>query len=266
MTTILKWIKGYEVVVDGVVPAEGADAIEVDAYDHLSHTMSTLFIQVVSQDILEKIVELEKANLMWTWLRTEYYRDSVYALDSQIMNLVSLPTQYSGNNLVEFVYKFECQWLHLTKLSKGSSDSYLTTFAAFLKEDKPKQDFLMGFLVKHHKNVIDNLTTKDSLSYADVKQRLMDIDTSDTQDDTALFTSKPSGCKEKGKKAKGNSDSSSQKSKTCIWWKKNNPGKSKGHTWNECFRLQKLNKEKKEKEKDEEANITTETKVRTKSF
>ena len=124
MTIILKGIKAYEVVVDGVVPAEGADATEVDAYDHLCHTASTIFIQVVSQDILEKIVELEKPNLMWTWLRTEYYRDSAYALVSQIMNLVSLPTQYSGNNLSEFISKFESQWLHLTKLSKGSSDSY----------------------------------------------------------------------------------------------------------------------------------------------
>jgi hypothetical protein len=73
MAIILKGIKAYEVVVDGVVPAEGADATEVDAYDHLCHTTSTIFIQVVSQDILEKIVELQKPNLMWTWLRTEYY-------------------------------------------------------------------------------------------------------------------------------------------------------------------------------------------------
>jgi hypothetical protein len=124
MTIILKGINAYAVVVDGVVPAEGADATEVDSYNHLCHTTSTIFIQVVSQDILEKIVELEKPNLIWTWLRTEYYRDSAYAVVSQIMNLVSLPTQYSGNNLSECIFKFESQWLHLTKLSKGSSDSY----------------------------------------------------------------------------------------------------------------------------------------------
>ena len=53
----------------------------------------------------------------------------------------------------------------------------------------------MGFLVKHHKNVIDNLMTKDSLSYADVNQSLMDIDTSESDDNTALFTSKRSGNK-----------------------------------------------------------------------
>jgi len=170
MNIVLKGIKAYEVVVDGVSPADGAEQTEVDAYEHLKHTASTIFIQVVSQDILEKIVELEDPHLMWTRLRTEYYRDSAFALVSQIMNLVSLPTQYSGTDLPGFISNVESQWLHLTKLSKASSDSYRKTFATFLNEDKAKRDFLLGFSVKHHKNMIDNLTTKDSLSYADVKQ------------------------------------------------------------------------------------------------
>jgi transposase InsO family protein len=270
MTIILKELKTYDVLVYGVVPAEGVEETEVNAYNHLYHTASTIFIQVVSQNFLEMIVELEKPNLMWTWLRTEYYRDSAYALDFQIMNLVSLPTQYSGNNLSDFISKFDAQWLHLTKLSKGSSDSYGTTFAAFLTKDQAKREFMVGFLVKHHKNVIDNLTTKDSLWWADVTQRLMDIDTSESDDNTALFAFKPSGNQKRVKKPSGKRsfDSSSPKSKTCTWCKKHNAGKSEEHTCNECFRLQKLNKEKKEKEteKDEEANIKTEIKVRNKFF
>jgi len=87
VTKILKGIKAYKVVVDGIVPAEGADATQVDAYDLFCHTVSTIFIQLVSQDIFQKIVDLEKPNLMWTCLRTEYYRDSAYGLVSQIMNL-----------------------------------------------------------------------------------------------------------------------------------------------------------------------------------
>ena len=120
MTIVLKGIKAYEIVVDGVSPADDADQTEIDAFEHRKHTASTIFIQVVSCDILEKIVELEDPNLMWTWLRTEYYRYSAFALVSQIMNLVSLPTHYSGTDLPGFISKFESQWLHLTKLSKAS--------------------------------------------------------------------------------------------------------------------------------------------------
>jgi len=85
-----------------------------------------------------------------------------------------------------------------------------------------KRDFLLGCLVTHHNNVIDNLTTKDSLSYAEVKQSIMDIDSSEIDHNFALFVSKPSGNKKKGKKdAKwGNTNnSSSSSSKTCTWCK-----------------------------------------------
>ena len=55
---------------------------------------------------------------------------------------------------------------------------------------------------------------------------------------------------------------------TCTRCKINNPGKSEGHLVNECFRLQKMNKEKHEKEEKDkagEANVTTEEqKVRNK--
>jgi len=170
MTKILKEIKAYETVVDGVTPAEDADATEVEAFDYLCHTASTIFIHVVLQDNLEKIVELEKPHLMWTWLRTKYYRDSAYALVSQIMRLVSLSTHYSRSGLSDFTTNFKSQLLHLTKLLKGSSDLYQKSFASFIDDNKAKRDCSWGFLVKHCKNEVDNLTTKDSLSYADVKQ------------------------------------------------------------------------------------------------
>jgi hypothetical protein len=106
------------VVAGVVVPAEGAHATEVNAYDHLCHTASTIFLQVILQGFLERNVELEKPDLMWTWLRTENYKDWPYALVSQIMNRVSLPTHYPGNNLGDFISKFESQRIHLTKLTK----------------------------------------------------------------------------------------------------------------------------------------------------
>jgi hypothetical protein len=52
------------VVITEVSPADDADTIEVNAYNHLCHTASTIFIQVVRQDIQDKIVKLEKLHLM----------------------------------------------------------------------------------------------------------------------------------------------------------------------------------------------------------
>lgn len=104
---ILKEIKAFEIVEDGVSPADDADNTEVDAYDHLSHTQSTRFLPVVLQDILEMTVKPMKSYLMLARLRPNYYRDSACALHSQIVNLVSLAAQYSSRGLREFICKFE---------------------------------------------------------------------------------------------------------------------------------------------------------------
>ena len=48
---ILKGIKPYEIVVDAMSPASGADITGVDAYNHHCHTMLTIFIQQVCQHI-----------------------------------------------------------------------------------------------------------------------------------------------------------------------------------------------------------------------
>jgi hypothetical protein len=107
------------------------------------------------------------------WNRTELTHQSKpgpLAGYRDLLLTLSLPAQYSRNSLWHFVSKFQSQWLHLTTLSNTSSDSYWKTFAAFLGEEKAKSYFLMGFIVKHNPNVIDNLTTKYSSLYADVKQ------------------------------------------------------------------------------------------------
>jgi hypothetical protein len=79
MVIIIKGMKCYEIVVEGLEPASDADRDEVAAFKHLSYQAQAIFIQVVSSNILEKIVELESPHRMWTWLRTEYYRDTAYA-------------------------------------------------------------------------------------------------------------------------------------------------------------------------------------------
>jgi hypothetical protein len=70
--------------------------------------------------------------------------------------------------------RFETEWARLQSLTNGSNDSdtYRIKFREFREEDKAKGDFLLGFLVKHHENVVDNPTTKDSLAYSDVVMKL----------------------------------------------------------------------------------------------
>jgi hypothetical protein len=60
---------------------------------------------------------------------------------------------------------------------------------------------------------------RDSLSYAEVKQRLMDIDYLKADVNSGLFASKASGNKMKGQEPIGNCDCSLPKCTTSIWCK-----------------------------------------------
>lgn len=276
MKLVRRGMKTYEIVVDGATPADDADASEKTAYESLCHQASVIYIQVVSHEILEKIVELDHPHKMWTLLKTEFYRDTAFALVSQIMTLVSLPSQYEPSQPISlFLQSFEQEWLRLSNLAKSSKDSYRKSFHTFLCEDKAKRDFLLGFLVRHHPNVVDNLSTKDQLTFAEVKQRLLDLDhdqkDSSSASQTALTTSQPR--RSNNKKKSSSSSNPSNKTKECTWCAKHSPGSQLGHTWNQCFKLKKYNEEQKEngkgKRKDKEtALIANEDndKVRSKSF
>src|SRR5690606_881241 len=123
-----------------------------------------------------------------------------------------------------FVSSFETEWLRLRKLCGASKDSYRVAFSKFLDEDKAKRDFLLGFLVRHHKNVVDNLSTKDNLSFADGKQRLQDLDSETPSTESALSaTQKKKKNNNSGSSSSPANNSSTPKSKECTWCKKHHP-------------------------------------------
>lgn len=232
MNLVWRSMKVYDLVVLGAKPADDATTEEIEAWQTLSHQAAAVYIQVVSPEILEKIVELDNPHDMWIHLKSEFYRDTAFALVSQVASLASLSVAYDKEvPIASFVSKFETEWLRLQKLAKASSDSYRQTFAKFLQEDKAKRDFLLGFLVTHEKNVVDNLSTKDELSYAEVKQRLLDLDSvpSDGPSHSAFATN--------DLKIK----TSSKSNKFCTWCKKHHPAHQNGHTWSTCSKLKRYN-------------------------
>ena len=158
MKTIWRAMKVSDIILDGARPASKADREEVAAFENLTGQVSMIFIQVVTTEILETIIELEDVHLVWLHLKTQYFRDNAFALVSQIMVLTTLPTTLdSTQSLSAFVQRFETEWLRLSSLAKASSDSYRQSFAKFLAEDKAKRDFLLGFIVNQYPNVVDNL-------------------------------------------------------------------------------------------------------------
>lgn len=72
--------------------------------------------------------------------------------------------------------EFETEHDRLTSLARESSNPNGHELADFLEDDEIKRNHLLSSFCKHHKEVVDNLTTKNNCTHVIVKQRLLDFD------------------------------------------------------------------------------------------
>jgi hypothetical protein len=107
-----------------------------------------------------------------------------------------------------------------------------------------KQDFLLVWFAEFHDNVVDNLSSKDHLTYHDAKEHIQNVPSNHRSPSGASFkNSKPqheanavsssNGKKDKKKKT-GSSTSSSSGGKECNWCRKHLTGTASGHIWIQC--------------------------------
>ena len=234
-TMIVVWNtnKVFELVVEGRVPEEDNPS-EVLAYNDLCTLAKGIYIQVVSKDILADILELQNPHLMWTHLESEFKKNSSFNLIHQLRSLVLLASEYDPSQpMSKNIGKIETEYSRLFKLARDSSDNERKCFSQFLKSDMIKRDFLLCFLAQDQKNVVDNLSTKDNLSYAEVKQRLYDLDHGGPTQ-LALVTREAEPKTHISKPRKPNRVA---KRVQCTYCRKHHPSNSNGHDWRNCPRI-----------------------------
>ncbi|KAI0996186.1 hypothetical protein K3495_g11993 [Podosphaera aphanis] len=186
---------------------------------------------------------------MWLYLRSEYKKKNTYSLVYQLGTFTQLVTEFDPSKPISFfVRRFEAEHYKLCRLAESSSDPYRRDFGVFLERDETKRDFLLGFLSKRLKNVVDNLTTKDNLTYSMVKQKLNDLDVNDSPPQTALYTQAAPNRQPSISVPKG------EKKKRCNYCKKHFPAQMFTHNWNKCERLKAKRSVRKDSKNAEVAN------------
>ncbi|KHJ34328.1 hypothetical protein EV44_g3137 [Erysiphe necator] len=239
MITIWRKMGLLELIVDGIKPILNARKDEVRAYTVLYNAAIGTFLQVIHTDILKVLLDKSELHLMWTYLVTEYKRDTAYALVYQLGNLCQLFTAYdSGKTLSEFIQMFKGEWYKVYRLARDSNEEHHQEFANFLLKDLVKRDSLLDFLGRHKKNVVDNLTTKTDLTFAVVKQRLLDIDFEEVSH-TALAAGSITS-----KKPVLTRRSGIRKTITCSYCRKHHPKSNLNHKWYKCLKLKEFNEKK----------------------
>jgi hypothetical protein len=105
-------------------------------------------------------------------------------------------------------------------------------------------------------NEVDNLSTKDTSSFEEVKNKFLNLYLAGSNSDSAhhTFNNKKNKKLKKGTKSFGSSSlkpgpssyskdaASSSKVKTCTWCTKHYSSKANGHGWDECSKLKQFNK------------------------
>jgi transposase InsO family protein len=240
VTIVLDAMQLSEIVIEGKDLPDSADEDEKPVLKTLRSQALLVLIQLLSKPIMKIVAKKRDPHAIWKYLRETYRRDTAFSFVQQIMTFTSLPSSYDPSEpraISEFIDRCETEWARLQSLTDGSNDSdtYRTKFREFLEEDKAKRDFLLGFLVKHHENVVDNLTAKDSLSYSDVVMKLHSLSCySDTS--IAYKASRPNERDRDTDREKKDRDTDHEK-KECNYCKAHKLGNPQGHTWKDCRKL-----------------------------
>ena len=190
-------------------------------------------------------------------LRTQYYSDSPFSFVHQLHCLLSMGTQYETSKPVsDFIDKFETPRALLLQLSASEISSYRMKLNRFLACDEAKRDILLSMLIPSMTNIIDNISTKPSMTYAEARQRLVSLPSNQSYDGDAALVVKRAKYNNKRKLAAANSTSSASsksfaspasvnananpataasttKTKSCSYCKKHGHPHL-GHTWWEC--------------------------------
>jgi ribosomal protein L37AE/L43A len=254
VTVVLDAMQLSEIVIEGKDLADDADEDDKALLKTLRSQALLVLIQLLSKPIIKIVAKKRDPHAIWKYLRATYRHDTAFSFVQQIMTFTSLPSAYDPSEpqaIGQFIDRFETEWARLQSLTYGSNDSdtYRVKFREFLEEDKAKRDFLLGFLVKHHENVVDNLTTKDSLSYSDVVMKLHSLASNSYSDSSVAY-------KASRQNEKKDRDTDREK-KECNYCKAHKLGNPQGHIWKDCPKLKAKQDAERKTEDSGAGKITT---------
>src|SRR5258705_11717389 len=172
----------------------------------------------------------------------------------QMHSLFTIGSSFDSTQPVsDFIEKYESEWASLSTLSaSGGESSYRNKLNDFLACDEAKRDILLSIVIPHMSNVIDNITTKQTMTFNEAKHHLSSLPSSEFQQAAFLSAkSRRAIQRQTATKLSKMYTDAAEKKKVCKWCKKHG-FPCEGHLWFQCRRLKEEQaKRKKQKEKDQ---------------
>ena len=130
------------------------------------------FLQLISSHILVQCNRIHDPVELWKHLRTQYYLYSPFPFIHQLHCLFVMQCD-PFKPVSTFIDKFETQWALLLQLSVSENSLYRIKLNRFLVYDEAKRNILLSMLISTMTNIIDNIRTKPSMTFAEAKQCLI---------------------------------------------------------------------------------------------
>ena len=202
----------YDVAVLGASCPDGNSNSDMKAYREIKSAAMIMIIQLISQQILAKYNHIHNPYELWTHLKSQYYSDSSFSFVHQMHSLFTIGSSFDSTQPVsDFIERFESEWALLSILSmSGRESSYRNKLNDFLTCDEAKRDILLSILISHMSNIIDNITTKQTMTFNEAKQHLSSLPSSEFQQAAFLSAKSRRAIQRQAAKTK-----SAEKKKVC---------------------------------------------------
>ena len=245
----MKVLHGLEVldVVTEKIPFPTTDSVDRANWIRKSNYANVFLIAMINEDCQELISCSVTAHESWKALEDACDRNNITNTFHTLLTLLDYQKDDSIA-MPQHIQLFETHWnrlLEKVSFATSGSELYARGLKLAFTDTKLKAHMLLHSLPTSMANVVDNLQTKDSLTYNDVRSRLLDHASSSS----AGMIGDAFLVKKSNKKKDRNSNNSQNKGNDlkpsiapadeCSYcWKRNLP--SKGHTHTNCAVLKQV--------------------------
>jgi transposase InsO family protein len=194
-----------------------------------------VYLQVLSDNVLNSVLRIKGAHAKWEHLKQTYQRKSVSCLVSTSLKFMEVVTSQQTKDPAAYIVLFEEAFTHYEQASNGGpQNNYRQYIQQALNQDDYKRDMLLAGFEKTHPLVVDNLKTKNSLTYSEAKDWLLNLTVQQANRALPIAAA-----------ASSSSSGPSTGQKHCSWCGKHSPTTASGHDYRGCSKLKEHKKQQK---------------------
>ncbi|KAI0991728.1 hypothetical protein K3495_g16459, partial [Podosphaera aphanis] len=150
----------------------------IEEYDERNDIAHAALLSGVSEELQEIVggcaLEPESARVAMRRLKTKFDHETTTSTLHLFKNFIQLKMD-EGESVSDHISRFETSFEHLYSRCCISSRPEAAALRVFLSVEEVKIMCLFLSFPPSFENVIDNLSTKENLRYADVNNRLLDL-------------------------------------------------------------------------------------------